>query len=187
MVVRDFGAPKLGFGLPTGSLLARRTRASAARRHLAGAQVLHPRRYRVCLQVAPHHCLLGLGSGSGFVHWACAPRSSSPKKSLANPTVGSLPPVSRKPKQTPYSQCVHTGQRSDRLQRHTCQKKRRIGLSRKAKTSGIGRWRKCRTYRKSVAEITGGVADTLTEKFTTRNYFAVRFIKFGAWMSSLKI
>lgn len=76
MVVRGFGAPELGFGLPTGSLLAGRTRASAARRYLAGAQVLHPRRYRGLPPGCPHHCLLGLGSGSGFVHWACAPRSS---------------------------------------------------------------------------------------------------------------
>lgn len=150
-----------------------------------------PSRWRACpqLPLIPHLALflpLSLRSPQFFAQEVTRNPAA---ESLLPATPCDVAPQSEAEK-TPRRQCVRTGQRSDRLQRQMCPKKRRIRLSRRAKTSGMSRWRsaRCRDYRKKdVAEITGGLSDTRTEQFATKSYFAVRFIRFGAWMSSLKI
>ena len=150
-------------------LLVQPRRFQCRQRALAAGPGSSPSRWRVCLQVAPHHCPLGLGSGSGFAHWFTLPVALRPRSHSQTPPPGhccppplAMLPLSRKPKQTPRRQYVRTGQRSDRLQRQMCPKKRRIRLSRRTKISGMSRWKsaRCRDYQKNgVAEITGGLAD----------------------------
>ena len=125
---------------------------------LHGATSLEPKCFThvaigVCLQVALIIAYLAWVLALALFIGLALPVALSPKKSLANPTVGSLPPISRKPKQTSCSQCVHTGQRSDRLQRHMCQKRGVSGCHERQKpaVSAAGEMRDAETIEKKAS------------------------------------